>query len=521
MHTRKGIALAITIVVVGIQAGLSEINRASFPKGFVFGTASAAFQYEGAVKEDGRGPTIWDTFSGIIIDGSNADVAVDQYHRYVEDIQLMKDMGMDAYRFSIAWSRIFPNGTGEINQAGVDHYNNLINALLAKGIEPYVTLYHWDLPQALEDKYIGWLDRRIIKDFALYAETCFGKFGDRVKNWIIFNEPHTFTVQGYYSGYEAPGRCSSLLCKVGNSTTEPYIVAHNVLLSYATVADSYRRNYKEKQNGSIGISLDVKWYEPVTNATENIEATQRAQDFQLGWFLDPLIFGDYPSSMRSRVGNRLPTFTESESALLKGSLDFVGINHYTTYYASENAANSIFDLLNDCVSDANAFAIPNYKSEDIISHLTEDAALFLMHAAFKDGKPIGDKANSIWLYIVPYGMRGVMKYIKETYGNPLVIITENGMDDPNNLLTPIKDALKDEKRIKYHTDYLTNLLAAIEEDGCNVKGYFVWSLLDNWEWVAGFTSRFGLYFVDYNDNLKRYPKNSVKWFKNFLSFARS
>ncbi|TYJ00512.1 hypothetical protein E1A91_A13G090800v1 [Gossypium mustelinum] len=336
------------------------------------------------------------------------------------------------------------------------------------------------------------------KDFALYAETCFEKFGDRVKNWIIFNEPRTFTVQGYYSGYEAPGRCSSLLCKVGNSTTEPYIVAHNVLLSYATVADSYRRNYKEKQNGSIGISLDVKWYEPVTNATENIEATQRAQDFQLGWFLDPLIFGDYPSSMRSQVGNRLPTFTESESALLKGLLDFVGNNHYTTYYASENATNSIFDLLNDCVSDANAFAIP-----------------------FKDGKPIGDKANSIWLYIVPYGMRSVMKYIKEKYGNPLVIITENGMDDPNNLLTPVKDVLKDEKRIKYHIDYLTNLLAAIEEDGCNVKGYFVWSLLDNWEWVAGFTSRFGLYFVDCNDNLKRYPKNSVKWFKNFLSSARS
>ncbi|KAK8567340.1 hypothetical protein V6N12_005936 [Hibiscus sabdariffa] len=251
MHTRKGIALAITLLVLGIQTGVSQnISRASFPKGFVFGTASASYQYEGAVKEDGRRPTIWDTFShstGIIIDGSNADVAVDQYHRYVEDIQLMKDMGMDAYRFSIAWSRIFPNGTGEINQAGVDHYNNLINALLAKGIEPYVTLYHWDLPQALEDKYIGWLDRQIM-------------------------------------------------------------------------------------------------------------------------FLDPLIFGDYPSSMRSRVGTRLPTFTESVSALLKGSLDFVGINHYTTYYASENTTNTIDDLLNDVVSDADAHAIPFDQ----------------------DGKPIGD-----------------------------------------------------------------------------------------------------------------------------------
>ncbi|OMO71965.1 Glycoside hydrolase, family 1 [Corchorus olitorius] len=497
LNLRKDIALVITLIVVGIPAGLSEINRASFPQGFVFGTASSAYQYEGAVKEDGRGPTIWDTFadSGQVDDGSNADVAVDQYHRYVEDIQLIKDMGMDAYRFSIAWSRIFPNGSGEINQAGVDHYNNLINALLAQGIEPYVTLYHWDLPQALQDKYIGWLDPQIIKDFSVYAETCFEKFGDRVKHWITFNEPHNFALQGYYFGLEAPGRCSSMRCSFPNATTEPYIVAHNVLLSHATVADIYKKNYKDKQNGLIGISLDVMWYEPDTNATEDIEATQRAQDFQLGWFLDPLMFGDYPSSMRSRVGSRLPDFTESESALLKGSLDFLGINHYTTFYARQNATNSVADLLNDCVTDAAAFVFPFNK----------------------DGNAIGDRANSMWLYIVPSGMRSLMQYIKEKYGNPLVIITENGMDDPNDSSIPIEDALKDAKRIKYHTDYLTNLLAAIVEDGCNVKGYFAWSLLDNWEWESGYTSRFGLYFVDYNDNLKRYPKDSVSWFKNFLA----
>ncbi|KAK6242662.1 hypothetical protein SCA6_008051 [Theobroma cacao] len=359
MHMREGLALAIALVVLGIQAGLSEINRASFPKGFVFGTASSAFQYEGAVKEDGRGPTIWDIFShsGIIFDGTNADVAVDQYHRYAA--------------------------------------TSVIHIIYKKS-------YH--------------------------------------------------------------------------------------LRSIVSVQD--------KQNGSVGISLDVKWYEPETNATENIEAAERAQDFQLGWFLDPLIFGDYPSSMRSRVGSQLPNFTKSESALLKGSFDFIGINHYTTYYARENATNSLDDLLNDSVTDADAYTIP-----------------------FKDGKPIGDKANSIWLYIVPRGMRSLMTYIKEKYGNPLVIITENGMDDPNSPFIPIEDALKDEKRIKYYTDYLTNLLAAMEEDGCNVKGYFAWSLLDNWEWTAGFSSRFGLYFVDYNDNLKRYPKDSVSWFKNFLASA--
>ncbi|XP_025015895.1 beta-glucosidase 40 isoform X2 [Ricinus communis] len=474
----EALVILVIVLVLEIQSCLSQqINRASFPKGFVFGTASSAFQYEGAVKEDGRGPSVWDTFShsfGKILDFSNADVAVDQYHRFAEDIQLMKDMGMDAYRFSISWPRIYPNGTGAINQPGVDHYNNLINALLAAGIEPYVTLYHWDLPQALDDRYKGWLSPQIIKDFAIFAETCFREFGDRVKHWITFNEPHTFTIQGYDVGLQAPGRCSillHLLCTAGNSATEPYIVAHNVLLTHGTVVDIYRKKYKATQRGSVGISLDVMWFIPASNSTKDIEATQRAQDFQLGWFIEPLIFGDYPSSIRSRVGDRLPKFSKPEVALVKGSLDFVGINHYTTYYASESSGGPINKILNDSLADSGATTLP-----------------------FKGLKPIGDRANSVWLYIVP-----------------------EGMDDPNDLLKPVKDALKDEKRIKYHNDYLTNLLASIKEDGCNVKGYFVWSLLDNWEWAAGYTSRFGLYFVDYKDKLKRYPKDSVKWFKNFLT----
>ncbi|XP_020206710.1 beta-glucosidase 40 [Cajanus cajan] len=507
MVLRRSIIIAIAIRVVvnvifhtQICISVSLINRHSFPKGFVFGTAASAFQYEGAVKEDGRGPSVWDTFShtpGKILDGSNADVAVDQYHRYEEDVQLMKDMGMDAYRFSISWSRILPDGSGEINQAGIDHYNKLINSLLAKGIEPYVTLYHWDLPQALEKKYKGWLSPMIIKDFATYAEICFKNFGDRVKHWITFNEPHTFAMMGYDLGFEAPGRCSILLhqlCRNGNSATEPYIVAHNVLNSHAIVVDTYRKKYKKIQGGSIGISLDVIWFESATNLEEDIQATQRALDFQLGWFLDPLVFGDYPTSMRSRVGKRLPKFSKSQASLLKGSLDFVGINHYTTFYAMHNTSNILGVLLNDYIADSGAFTLP-----------------------FNGTNVIGDKANSIWLYIVPHGMRNTMNYIKHKYGNPLIIVTENGMDDPNDPSISIKDALKDEKRIKYHNDYLTNLRASIIEDGCNVTGYFVWSLLDNWEWQSGFTSRFGLYFIDYKDNLKRYPKHSVEWFKKFLN----
>ncbi|CAI9096483.1 OLC1v1032644C1 [Oldenlandia corymbosa var. corymbosa] len=530
---RKDIVLFVLLLVVfEVQTCLGVINRSSFPQGFVFGTASSAYQYEGAVNTDGRGPTIWDKFAhsfGKVLDFSNADVAVDQYHRYNEDIKLMKDMGMDAYRFSIAWTRLFPNGTGQLNQAGVDHYNNFINALLANGaiftslityemlqvfvvsantknvklviivagIEPYVTIYHWDLPQALDDKYKGWLSPQIINDFAVFAETCFKKFGDRVKHWITFNEPHTFTVQGYDVGLQAPGRCSILLgafCPAGNSATEPYIVAHNVLLTHSTVVDIYKRKYKPTQKGMIGISLDSFWYEPASNSSEDIAAQGRALDFNLGWFLEPLITGDYPASMRTRVGKRLPKFSQAQSAALKGSFDFIGINHYTTWYVENNNTNIIGVLLNDSVADSGTSTLP-----------------------FKGLKPIADRANSIWLYIVPQGIRNLMNYIRTKYGNPLVIITENGMDDGNPPFNPIKNAVKDEKRIKYHNDYLTELLASIEEDGCNVNGYFVWSLLDNWEWGAGYSSRFGLYYVDYNDKLKRYPKDSVKWFKNFLT----
>ncbi|KAL5055240.1 hypothetical protein RYX36_035922 [Vicia faba] len=482
---------ALITILLEIQICLSaDISRADFPHGFTFGTASSAFQYEGAVKEDGRGPSIWDTFShtfGKVTDFSNADVAVDHYHRYeVSHYQryfnlcLVNDISMS---FSA-------NGSGAINQAGIDHYNKFINALLAKGSSRYLSV-----TISIDQFCILPLNFKK-KDFATYAETCFQKFGDRVKHWITFNEPHTFTTQGYDVGLQAPGRCSilfHLFCKAGNSSTEPYIVAHNVLLTHATVADIYKKKYKNIQGGSLGVAFDVIWYEPESNTKEDIEAAQRAQDFQLGWFLDPLMFGDYPSSMRSRVGNRLPKFSPSDAALVKGSIDFIGINHYTTFYARNNSTHVIGTLLNDAIADSGTITLP-----------------------FNGTKAIAERANSIWLYIVPQSMKTLMNYIKQKYGNPPVYITESGMDDPNSIFISLKDALKDEKRIRYYSGYLSYLHTAIKDDGCNVKGYFAWSLLDNWEWVAGYSSRFGLYFVDYKDNLKRYPKQSVQWFQNFL-----
>ncbi|XXG76779.1 hypothetical protein AAC387_Pa08g1065 [Persea americana] len=491
--------LMFVMILMGVNGNAGAISRADFPTGFVFGTASSAYQFEGAVNEGNKGMNIWDTFTrqpGRILDFSKADTAVDQYHRFKSDVDLMKYLGMDAYRFSIAWSRIFPNGTGESNQEGIDYYNSLIDALVEKGIQPYVTLYHWDLPQALEDRYGGWLSSQIIEDFENYSYTCFQAFGDRVKYWVTFNEPHGFSLHGYDLGIQAPGRCSifgHLFCKNGDSSTEPYIVAHNILLSHAAAFHTYERHFKVRQGGHIGIALDANWYEPISDKDEDLYAAKRAIDFSIGWFLDPLFFGRYPHSMKALVGNRLPEITPKMSKLLMGSLDFVGVNHYTSLYARNDRTKIRKLVLQDALSDSATIT-----------------------TSIRGGVPIGERAASLWLHIVPWGIRKLMRYIKDNYRNPPVLITENGMDDFNGPFINLRKALQDVKRISYHRDYLSNLSAAIREDGCNVQGYFVWSLLDNWEWNSGYTVRFGLYFIDYKNNLTRIPKASVQWFKRLL-----
>lgn len=430
-----------------------------------------------------------------IEDRSNGDVAVDQYYRYKEDVGIMRNMNLDAYRFSISWSRILPKGKlkGGINQEGIKYYNNLINELLTNDLQPFVTLFHWDLPQALEDEYSGFLSPLIINDFQDYAELCFKEFGDRVKYWITFNEPYSYSIGGYAIGFFPPGRCSKWLssnCTDGDSGKEPYIVSHHQLLAHAAAVDVYKKKYQESQKGVIGITLVSNWFIPFSDNKFDQNAAERAVDFMFGWFMEPLTTGKYPKSMRSLVGKRLPNFSKKQARLLKGSFDFLGLNYYTSNYAT------------------NAPQLRNGRrsyNTDSHANLTTE----------RNGIPIGPRAASNWLYVYPKGIQELLLHIKKVYNNPLIYITENGIDEFNDPTLSLEEALMDTYRIDYYHRHLFYIRSAIK-NGVNIKGYFAWSLLDNFEWSSGYTVRFGINFVDYKNGLTRHQKLSAKWFKIFL-----
>ncbi|KAK3030613.1 hypothetical protein RJ639_039973, partial [Escallonia herrerae] len=351
--------------------------------------------------------------------------------------------------------------SGGVNEAGIKYYNNLINELLANGLQPYATIFHWDVPQALEEAYAGFLSPKIVDDFQDFANLCFERFGDRVKHWITLNEPWTFAVTSYDYGTTAPGRCSTWRnnnCTGGDSATEPYIVTHYQILAHAAAAKLYRTKYK----------VDTKTY------------------------MDPLVFGDYSRLMKSLIGARLPRFTAEQSNLVKGSLDFLGLNYYTANYAAH-----VTNFENDVVN---------------VSYTTDNRANLTTSL---NGVPIGEKAGSDWLYVYPQGIKETLLYIKKNYKNPIVYITENGIDEINNSSLTLKQALTDNFRIRYYSRHLANVVEAIKE-GVNVKGFFAWAIMDNFEWDSGFTSRFGLNYVDFTGGLKRYPKLSAKWLTNFL-----
>ncbi|KAL5055816.1 hypothetical protein RYX36_036498 [Vicia faba] len=474
----------VSSLIINTTPQIGSLNRNYFPNGFIFGTSSSAYQYEGASTESGRGSSIWDTFAHTypdkIMDGNNGDVAVDSYlFLFINYVPL-----------------IYVEGklSGGVNQDGIDYYNNLINELLANGLQPFVTLFHWDLPQSLEDEYGGFLSPLIIKDFQDYAELCFKTFGDRVKHWITLNEPQSYSQNGYTNGEMAPGRCSSWLnpnCTGGDSGTEPYLVAHHQLLAHAAAVNVYKTKYQISQNGFIGISLLITWFVPLSDNKLNQKAAERATDFMFGWFMDPLTNGDYPKTMRGLVKSRLPKFSKEQSRLLNGSFDFIGINYYSSGYASD---------------------APQLRNVNA-SYLTDS----LSQISFsRNGKSIGVNVASDWLYVYPKGLRDLLIYTKEKYNNPLIYITENGINEYDDPSLSLEESLLDIYRIDYYYRHLFYLRDSIKA-GVNVKGYFAWSLLDNFEWHMGYTMRFGITFVDYKNGLKRHQKLSGSWFKNFLT----
>ncbi|KAI3449487.1 hypothetical protein Pfo_006152 [Paulownia fortunei] len=471
-------------VVVHLVAAVEQYSRADFPADFVFGSGTAAYQYEGAAFEDGRTPSFWDTFahSGHT-NGANGDVACDGYHKYKEDIRLMSDTGLEAFRFSISWSRLIPNGRGPVNPMGLQYYNNLINELIRHGIQPHVTLHHIDLPQELEDEYGGWLSRKVVKDFTAYADVCFREFGDRVLYWTTVNEANIFAMGGYDQGIIPPGHCSLSLaniCSRGNSSTEPYIVGHNILLAHSATARLYKKKYKATQKGYLGFNIYTFWTVPYTNAREDVIATQRANDYYIGWFMNPLIFGDYPEIVKKNAQERIPAFTKYESKQIKGSFDFVGVNHYYTVFIKDNT--SILDVNN----------------KDLLA----DIAVQLI---YEQGDTPPDQYP-----IMPSGLYGVLEYIKQVYGNPPIYIHENGQKTRRN------GSLIDTPRVEYIHAYIRSTLDAVR-NGSNTKGYFAWTFLDCLELLDGYESAFGLYYVDLDDKeMRRYPKLSAHWYSDFL-----
>ncbi|XP_068487272.1 beta-glucosidase 11-like isoform X1 [Phaseolus vulgaris] len=476
----------IELVLLMVHPSAHALSRDEFPPDFVFGASASAYQVEGAANEDGRKPSIWDTFShsgnGDMYDG-DGDVACDQYHKYKEDVQLMANMGLEAYRFSISWSRLIPEGRGQVNPKGLQYYNNFINELISHGIEAHVTLNHWDLPQALEDEYGGWVSRRVVKDFTAYADVCFREFGDRVRYWTTLNEGNVHAAFGYDVGLLPPQRCSFPIanCSRGNSSTEPYLVGHHMLLAHASAARVYRKKYQGLQRGLIGFNLLAFGLLPRTNSTEDVNATQRFQDFFIGWFMNPFTFGDYPDIMKKNAGSRLPSFTQKESNLVRGSIDFVGINFYYSFYVS-NSPSSLLMHNRDYLADISAEIERMYTNDSSTNVVPITPGVFL----------------------------GFLDSLRDAYGNVPIYIHENGQETPHN------SSLDDWPRVNYLDAYIRSLVVALRSE-LNVKGYFVWSFLDAFELLVGYESSYGLYYVDRNDpNLRRQPKLSAEWYSNFL-----
>ena len=452
-----------------LSTGAPSTNQSSgrqFPKAFVWGSATASYQVEGAVHEGGRGTTIWDTFShtpGKVHNGDTGDVSDDYYHRYKEDIQLMKDMGLKACRFSVAWSRIFPSGTGAPNAAGMDFYNKMVDALLAAGVQPYCTLYHWDLPQALEDKG-GWQNRDTSKAFADYAAYTAGKLSDRVKHFMTMNEMRSFVELGYGTGTHAPG----LKLAAGPLAQ----LTHNVVLAHGMSVQAIRAAVK--QPVKVGIADNATVTTPVIESPEHIAAARKAMREENAMFLSVLLDGKYSDLYLKRLGADAPKFTSEEMTIIHSPMDFVGINVYTPLYVRADNSEKGYAV------------VPWTKTFPTMA--------------------------SDWLKIGPEALYWAPKLIGELWNVKEMYITENGASSADVIAAD--GEVYDTDRTMFLRNYLAQLQRALSE-GVPVKGYFLWSLLDNFEWADGYEKRFGITYVDF-ETQKRTPKLSAKFYKEVI-----
>jgi beta-glucosidase len=435
-----------------------------FPDTFVFGTATASYQVEGAVDEDGRGTSIWDTFSrtpGKVMHGHTGEVAADQYHRYEEDVRLMRDLGIRSYRFSLAWPRIFPTGSGSPNPRGFDYYNRLIDALLAAGIEPAVTLYHWDLPEPLQQDG-GWPNRETAYRYLDYSRTCFEALGDRVNMWITMNEPFCASILGYLAGVHAPGI---------RDRKKAYEAIHHLNLAHGLALNAFREG---GYTGKIGTTLNLSTPRPATGDPKDVEAASRAADQSVGMFLDPLYGKGYPARHIGAYPDIRMPIEDGDMDLISGKIDFLGLNFYSEQVIAWDEDHP-----------EHFRSVPHYQAETQM------------------GWPV-----------TPWGLYRQLVYVHTHYGAPELYVTENGcaLDDR---LDESGTRCHDAVRVDYLADHFQACSEAIRS-GVNLNGYFLWSFIDNFEWSFGYDRRFGIVYCDFADQ-RRIPKDSYYFYREVIA----
>jgi beta-glucosidase len=451
----------------------SGLLTGSFPSDFLWGAATSAYQIEGAVREDGRAPSIWDRFAarpGAIYAGHTGEVATDHYHRMVEDVALMARLNLRIYRFSISWPRILPQGDGPVNQRGLDFYERLVDNLLARGIQPLVTLYHWDLPAALEDRG-GWLTRETALAFADYAEVVVRRLGDRIRWWITHNEPWCSSYLGHALGIHAPGvRDKQLAVHAG----------HHILLSHGLAVQRLRAHLPAEAR--VGIALDFYPVYAADQRPETMQAVQRADTFRNRWFLDPLFRASYPEQLFSDLGVAPPLIQSQDLALIAAPLDFLGVNYYSRMVVRANHQGHQRETGDD----------PGYEVLERIP---------------------GSAYTEMGWEIFPEGLERILTRLHREYAPQALLVTENGAAFEDHWHGG--ESVHDWQRINYLQAHI-EALARVLSQQVPLKGYIVWSLLDNFEWAFGYSKRFGLVYVDYPTQ-RRIIKDSGRWYASFIA----